>query len=127
MSTLKLDKGSKSQRDGARGERIALWYLRFHGYRLLEQNYLVGHKEIDLIVRKGSTVAFVEVKARRSIEGMRPMDSVDFRKRKNIIEASRYYIARSELYDVAFRYDVIEVDLKTVKVTHIINAYYANF
>ncbi|MCH5278518.1 MAG: YraN family protein [Christensenellaceae bacterium] len=125
MSTLNLRNGSKTQRDGLRGERIALWYLRFHGYRLLERNYRIGHKEIDLIVRKGNTVAFVEVKARRSFDGIRPMASVDYRKRKNIIAASRYYIAASRLSRVVFRYDIIEVNLKSLQVTHIINAYYA--
>ena len=51
---------------GLDGERIAAEYLEAQGYHLLEHRYRFGHKEIDLIARKGDLVIFVEVKSRRS-------------------------------------------------------------
>lgn len=124
MPRLKLRDGSKTQRDGARGETIALWYLRFHGYRLLERNYLVGHKEIDLIMKKGSTVAFIEVKTRKHADNRIPAQlSVDNKKKNNIISASKTYALRNRLDKVVLRNDIVEVTLKGLKVRHFINAF----
>ena len=36
---------------GKRGERLAAWYLFFHGYRILERNYRYGRYEIDIVAR----------------------------------------------------------------------------
>lgn len=124
MPRLELRGGSKTQRDGARGETIALWYLRFHGYRLLERNYLVGHKEIDLIMKKGSTVAFIEVKTRKHADNRIPAQlSVDNKKKNNIISASKTYALRNRLDKVVLRNDIVEVTLKGLKVRHFINAF----
>lgn len=124
MPRLKLRGGSKTQRDGARGETIALWYLRFHGYRLLERNYLVGHKEIDLIMKKGSTVVFIEVKTRKHADNRIPAQlSVDNKKKNNIISASKTYALRNRLDKVVLRNDIVEVTLKGLKVRHFINAF----
>jgi putative endonuclease len=53
-----------AERRGRRAETLALWYLRAKGYRLLARRYRTPVGEIDLIVARGRTVAFVEVKAR---------------------------------------------------------------
>ncbi len=124
MSRLQLEHGSKTQRAGVRGETIALWYLRFHGYRLLERNYLVGHKEIDLIMKRKNTVVFVEVKTRNRADSRIPAQmSVDRRKQRNIIAASKTYALRKGLNKVVLRNDIVEVTLKGLKVNHIINAF----
>jgi putative endonuclease len=49
---------------GRRAERIAAWLLRLKGYRVLARRYKTPVGEIDLIVRRGRHVAFVEVKFR---------------------------------------------------------------
>jgi putative endonuclease len=49
---------------GRRGEAIAAWWLRFHGWRILAQRVRTPRGEVDLIARRGKTVAFIEVKAR---------------------------------------------------------------
>ena len=51
---------------GRRGEVLAAWYLRLKGWRVLAQRIKTPRGEIDLIVRRGSIVAFVEVKWRKS-------------------------------------------------------------
>lgn len=124
MEKLSLRTGSKSQRKGLKGETIALWYLRFHGYRLLERNYRVGHKEIDLIMRKGETIAFIEVKSGFNTDSKLPLSfSVGYQKQRNIIFASETYVLRKKLMNVVLRYDIVEVDLKTYRVNHIKCAY----
>lgn len=49
---------------GRRGENIAAWYLRLKGWRILARRVKTPRGEIDLIARRGATVAFVEVKWR---------------------------------------------------------------
>ena len=53
---------------GHRAEGIALLFLMAKGYRPLARRYAAAGGEIDLIMRRGSTVAFVEVKARATAE-----------------------------------------------------------
>jgi putative endonuclease len=49
---------------GRRAEMLAAWFLRLKGYRVLARRYKTPVGEIDLIVRRGRRIAFVEVKAR---------------------------------------------------------------
>ncbi|MES2754108.1 MAG: YraN family protein [Pseudomonadota bacterium] len=49
---------------GRRGERIAGWWLRLKGWRILDRRVRTPAGEVDLIARRGNLIAFVEVKAR---------------------------------------------------------------
>ena len=51
---------------GRRGERLAGWWLRLKGWRILDRRVRTPAGEVDLVARKGNLVAFVEVKARRT-------------------------------------------------------------
>lgn len=121
---MKINKGSNTQRDGFKAETMVRWYLFFCGYKLLEKNYTVGHKEIDLIMRKGNTISFIEVKSRRNInEKLPPRMSVDRKKQLNIIAAAKIYLAKNKLSRVYVRFDIAEVDLDKKRITYIENAY----
>ena len=52
---------------GRQAERIAAWWLRLKGWRILDRRVRTPVGEIDLIARRGKLVAFVEVKARPSL------------------------------------------------------------
>ena len=54
----------RSEEAGRTAETIALWYLRLKGWRVLASRVKTPRGEVDLIVRRGRTVAFVEVKWR---------------------------------------------------------------
>lgn len=49
---------------GRRAERRAAWWLRLHGWRILGERLRVPVGEVDLVARRGRTIAFIEVKWR---------------------------------------------------------------
>lgn len=57
-------KRRQAERRGRRGETIAAWWLRLHGWRIVAQRVKLGMGEVDLIARRRRTVAFIEVKTR---------------------------------------------------------------
>jgi len=55
-----------AERRGRQGERIAGWWLRLKGWSILARRVRTPAGEIDLVARRGTIVAFIEVKARAS-------------------------------------------------------------
>lgn len=53
-----------AERRGRRGEGWAAWWLRLHGWRIVARRVKTPRGELDLVARRGGTVAFVEVKWR---------------------------------------------------------------
>ena len=53
-----------AERRGRRGEGWAGWWLRLHGWRIVARRVKTPRGEIDLVARRGRTVAFIEVKWR---------------------------------------------------------------
>ncbi len=78
---------------GRRAEWIAALLLLAKGYRILARNVSVRGGEIDLVVRRGSTVAFVEVKARPDLDAA--LTSITEIKRRRITRAARVWLARN--------------------------------
>lgn len=58
------DKKSAAERRGRGAESLACWYLRLRGWRILARRARVPGGEVDIVARRGRTLAFVEVKAR---------------------------------------------------------------
>lgn len=93
---------------GLSAETLALLALMLRGYRPLARRYAAAGGEIDLIVRRGRTVAFVEVKARASLDAA--AGSIDGRKRKRMSRAVRAWLARHPLPpEVTLRADAVLV------------------
>lgn len=61
-------KRQAAEKRGRGAETLACWYLRLHGWRILARRARVPGGEVDVIARRGRTLAFVEVKARGSEE-----------------------------------------------------------
>jgi len=59
-----------AERRGRRGEGRAAWWLRLHGWRIVGRRVKTPRGEIDLVARRGRTVAFVEVKWRGGAESL---------------------------------------------------------
>lgn len=98
---------------GEVGERMATAYLRRMGCKVLYRNYR-GPKggELDIVVRDGQLLCFVEVKTRRSREGSRPLDAVNRKKQALIERGARSWLALLSHNEFQWRFDVIEVVLE---------------
>ena len=113
---------------GKKGERAAARYLRRHGCRILSRNSHQGKNELDLVVKDGNYIAFVEVKTRAfdspDAETVRPSQAVDLAKRRRTRDAALAYL-RQHPTSLCPRLDVIEVyldrsrRLKPFKILHI--------
>jgi putative endonuclease len=57
-----------AEKRGRGAETLACWYLRLKGWRILARRARVPGGEVDIVARRGSTLAFVEVKARATEE-----------------------------------------------------------
>ena len=88
-------------------EQLAAQFYSRQGFEILERNWRAGRKEIDLIVRKGDLVVFVEVKSSTSKQYGHPVERVDRRKRENLTACAQQYITAHELSSVDMRFDVI--------------------
>lgn len=73
---------------GRRAETIAAWWLRLHGWRILARRARVSGGEVDLVAKRGRTVAFVEVKQRNS-EDAAAMALDQYRLRRVAVAAER--------------------------------------
>lgn len=93
---------------GLSAETLALLALMLKGYRPLARRFAAAGGEIDLIVRRGRTVAFVEVKARPTLEAAAV--AIDARKRARMSRAARAWLARRPLAaDLTLRADAVFV------------------
>ena len=91
---------------GVDGEQYVADYLASQKFSIVDQNFRTQLGEIDIIAQKKDTVAFVEVKTRKSkpfsMHGL-----ISPSKQQKIIRAAKQYIAqRSFKKDLLFRFDV---------------------
>ena len=97
----------KAEKRGRRSEYLAAAALMLKGYSILELRYKTAMGEIDIIARRGKLIAFVEVKARRSVEDS--INAVTQAARKRICAAGANYLSRKRLDALDQRYDIVAV------------------
>ena len=121
---------------GDLGERVAVRYLRLHGYRIKERNWRTGHMELDVIATRWKELVFVEVKTRTYTDktlstAPPPKTAVRDEKQRLTRRAARQYLLEHPTKRHP-RMDVIEVWLlktgddkrpRVAKLNHIKGAY----
>lgn len=85
---------SHKQEQGRKWEEAAMAYLQRHGLVLIEANFRCKLGEIDLIVRDGATLVFVEVRQRAAGAPVDAATSIGPAKIRRIVRASQYYLQR---------------------------------
>ena len=89
-------------------ETRAAWWYRLRGYRVLDTNRWAGGYELDLVVRRGRVVAFVEVKSKSGDGFGDPLDMVTGEKVERIRRAASAWLVRHpQLAGLELRFDVI--------------------
>ena len=112
---------------GKWGEQYAADYLQSIGYDIIERDWRIGHRDIDIIARTGdgTTVVFVEVKTRTSDVVTKPDDAVDIKKIRNIGYEANNYIKTKGIVDEV-RFDIISIignNKENAQLEHIIEAF----
>ncbi|MHB1676171.1 MAG: YraN family protein [Sulfuriferula sp.] len=79
---------------GANAEQLAAAYLIRQGLVLVERNFRCRLGEIDLIMREGQTLVFVEVRQRTSQKFGGALASIDSRKQQKLIATAQWYLTR---------------------------------
>ncbi|TWF53023.1 YraN family protein [Neorhizobium alkalisoli] len=101
-------KRRRAERRGHVSEYLAAVFLLLKGYRILAVRYRTKGGEIDLIVRKGDVVVFVEVKAR--VGEREAIDAVSLFAQKRIRAASDIWLARrKDAHRLSQRYDIVAI------------------
>jgi putative endonuclease len=94
---------------GRAGEVAAAELLRGRGWTTLGANWRSGRREIDLIVRRGRLVAFVEVRARSTLDCGHPAETIGWRKRRDLQLAAQAWIRRHGRPNEEYRFDVVAI------------------
>lgn len=110
---------------GSEGEQAAAEFLIARGFEILQRNYRHKRSEIDLIVKKGNWLIFVEVKLRSSPRFGHPEEFVDLKKVNKVLEGAAHYLHESN-WAGNVRYDIIAVSSKSggTEILHIEDAFY---
>jgi putative endonuclease len=94
---------------GRRGEDlVAAWY-EAEGYTVLDRNWRCRSGELDLVVRRGGTVVFCEVKTRTSTRFGAPVEAVTATKQRRLRSLAGQWLAARDLRGGALRFDVASV------------------
>jgi putative endonuclease len=96
------------RRSGARAERLAAWLYRLRGYRVLARNAWVGGYELDLVVRRGRTLVFCEVKSKSGERHGDPLEMVTAEKQRRLVQAAETWLAAHPKHaDCELRFDIV--------------------
>lgn len=109
-------------RIGRAAEAVALRYLQSKGYQLKARNYRYQRGEIDLVMRAGRRLVFVEVKARNQAAFGAPEEAMNDKQRARIVDTAQAYI-EAHGWHSDIRFDVVAID-HTQRCTHFRDAFY---
>ena len=98
------------------GERRAAWWYRLRGWRVLGTNVRAGGNELDLIVRRGRVLRFVEVKERASHDYGGAAGAVGMEKQRRVRRAAEAWLAaHPEHAALELGFDVVAVEAGRVE------------
>ncbi|MCW5716831.1 MAG: YraN family protein [Bauldia sp.] len=121
MSVDATEARKRSERHGHRAERLAAWFLRLKGYRVIARRWRTGAGEIDLVVKRGQVLAFVEVKARADL--VAGLEAVTPAARTRIARAGAAWVSRYPAAGLlTLRYDIVVIRRRKWPV-HVPNAF----
>ena len=107
---------SSSRARGASAERRARLHYRLRGYRILDSNVWAGGHELDIVVRRGRTLVFCEVKSKLGAGFGEPGEMVGAEKQRRLRQAAESWLTdHPELSGLEMRFDVVAVGRRSLK------------
>ena len=97
------------QEIGQGGEDRALAFLQQQGLTLVERNFLCKTGELDLVMREGERLVFVEVRERNNPHFGGAAASISPAKQRRILRAAKFYLLRFAKMPPC-RIDVVAID-----------------
>ncbi len=97
---------------GQRGERLAERFLRRAGLKTIVRHFGTPVGELDLVMREGEALVFVEVKTRQDRTYADPQDAVGREKQRRLARAARWFIHHRRWEERPCRFDVVAVTLR---------------
>ena len=96
---------------GQWAEQTALLFLQSQQYQYVNKNYHSRFGEIDLIVKRGNELVFVEVKARSAGSYAGACEVISYSQQRKIIKTAQFFLQRyPNYYNFDCRFDVICFD-----------------
>lgn len=118
---MSLSSKPTTSQTGQAGEDLALDYLIKRGLRLVERNFRCRQGEIDLIMRHGESLVFVEVRKRRSASFGGAAASITASKQAKLVNAAQTYLQSCQRIPPC-RFDAIAIEgEKVIWLQNIIN------
>ena len=99
----------RNQIIGHWGETIAAQYLEKQGCEILDRNVRTPYGELDLVIRQGEQIVFVEVKTRRRTSFGMPEAAVDRRKQTHLLASAQHYLQSRQDLLFDWRVDVVAI------------------
>ena len=96
-----------AEQQGRSGERIAAWWLRLQGWRIVGERVRTRRGEVDLIARRGRTLAFIEVKTRGDAASL--AIAIDEYRLRRVVDSAHALVARYGAGAEDIRIDVMLV------------------
>ncbi len=94
---------------GAHGEAQAAEWYEAHGYEVIERNWRCREGELDLIVRRGRSLVFVEVKTRTTDRFGTPAEAVTWAKQRRLRTLAMRYLEATGTRSGSLRFDVVAI------------------
>jgi putative endonuclease len=112
---------------GASGEGLARRYLEQRGYRFVAANWRRRYGELDLIMRDGDALVFVEVKTRSGERFVAAEESMTAAQGRRLLRGAQSFLAeRADLDGLFWRIDLVAITLTpsgaVTRLTHIVDA-----
>jgi putative endonuclease len=111
MGIMTKDTLSKRKEIGARGEKLAVDFLRRRGYKILKRNFRCREGEIDIIAQRSDCLVFVEVRTKKVSGFGTPEESVTRSKQGRLVSLANIYLQTCEKLPPSWRIDVIAIEL----------------
>ena len=126
-ATLQWIKRLTTKSVGDQTETLAADYLKQQGLTCLARNFSSRYGEIDIIVKDGESIVFVEVKYRKQLSHGGAISTISTSKQQKLKLCASFYLQQAQLneYNTPCRFDVVALQgpIEQPNITWLKNAF----